>query len=187
VYQFTRTPYGFRNSLPAFVRALNLALGSGTCAYALCYVDDVTIHSPDFRSHIEHLKTVVGRLTAAGFTINAGKCNFCKTEITFLGHVISNGGVAPDRRRIEGILSYPPPKNQKQLRQFLGVCNYHHRFIINYADYVAPLLPLLKKGSKWKWTADLQKAFEVLRSKFAQCSFNRPGRDFAIFNKHRCE
>jgi hypothetical protein len=88
-------------------------------------------------------------------------------EVSFLGHVISNGGVAPDQRRIKVILSYPAPKNQRQLRQFLGVCNYHHRFIVNYASFVAPLLQLLKKGIRWRWTDDLQKAFEVLRAKFA--------------------
>jgi hypothetical protein len=60
-------------------------------------------------------------------------------------------------------LSHPAPKNQRQLRQFLGVCNYHHRFIINYAQYVAPLLPLLKKGNRWRWTPELQKAFVELR------------------------
>jgi hypothetical protein len=50
-----------------------------------------------------------------------------------------------DPERIAAILNYPAPRNQKQLRQLLGICNYHHRFITNYADYVAPLLGLLKK------------------------------------------
>jgi transposase InsO family protein len=168
VYQYTRTPYGFRNSGAAFIRALNQALGSDTQGFALSYVDDVTIHSKTFELHMVHLQTVIDKLTRAGFTINAGKCNFCRREISFLGHVISDGGVSPDPRRIDAILSHPRPKNQKQLRQFLGVCNYHHRFIINYAKYTAPLLPLLKKESRWKWTEAKQEAFEVLRSKFAE-------------------
>jgi transposase InsO family protein len=167
VYQYTRVPYGLRTSLPAFIRALNLALGSDTAYFALAYVDDITVFSPTFQQHLEHLTIVIDRLTKAGFTINAGKCNFCKPEISFLGHVISNGGVAPDPKRIDAILNYPRPRNTKQLKQFLGVCNYHNRFIINYSEYVAPLLPLLKKGTKWRWTAELQQAFELLRSKFA--------------------
>jgi hypothetical protein len=61
VFQFTRVPYGFKNSLSA--------------------------------EHLEHLKIVIGKLTSAGFTINAKKCNFCRPEITFLGYVISNGGM----------------------------------------------------------------------------------------------
>jgi hypothetical protein len=116
---------------------------------------------------VKHLRTVFEKLTSAGFTINASKCNFCRPQITFLGHVIGSGGVTPDPKRIEAILNYPRPRNPKQLKQFLGVCNFHHRFIINYASYVAPLLPLLKQGRKWKWTDELQIAFEILRSKFA--------------------
>jgi hypothetical protein len=93
VFQFTRVPYGFKNSLSAFVRALNLALDSTTCVFALCYVDDITVHSATFAEHLEHLKIVIGKLTSAGFTINGKKCKFSRPEISFLGHVISNGGM----------------------------------------------------------------------------------------------
>jgi hypothetical protein len=167
MYQFTRTPYGFKNSMAAFVRALQTTLGPETSDYALAYVDDIVCHSKSFNLHLEHLNTVLRKLTEAGFTINASKCKFGTAEVSFLGHVINERGVTPCPKRIEAIQSYPPPKNQKQLRQFLGVCNYHHRFIIGYADCVAPLLILLKKGTKWKWTPELQRAFEVLRARFA--------------------
>jgi hypothetical protein len=76
-------------------------------------------------------------------------------------------GVVPCPKRTEAILSHPPPKNQRQLRQFLGVTNYRQKFIVGYANYVAPPLALLRKGTMWKWTAELQRAFEVLRAKFA--------------------
>jgi hypothetical protein len=56
--------------------------------------------------------------------------------------------VASFPKRNEAILSYPPPKNQKYPRQFLGVCNYHHRFKRGYADFVVPLLALLKKKER---------------------------------------
>jgi hypothetical protein len=75
--------------------------------------------------------------------------------------------VAPDPDRIAAVLAYPPPRNQKQLRQFLGTCNFHHRFIVRYAEYTAPLVPLLKKGVRWKWTMDHEDVFMKLRSAFA--------------------
>ena len=133
LYQFTRCPYGFRNSLPAFVKALQLTLGSDTHDYALAYVDDIVVHSPIFELHLKHLDTVLSRLTRAGFTVNAVKCNFCKVEISFLGHIIRQGVVSHDPRRIEAILNYPAPRNQRQLCQLLGTTNYHHR-IVRYAD-----------------------------------------------------
>jgi hypothetical protein len=142
-------------------------LGPAPHEYATTYVDDIIVHSPTFEFHLKHLDDVLGKLTQARFTVNAEKCNFCKREISFWGHVIKQGVVSPDSRRIEVILNYPAPRNQKQLRQFLGTTNYHHRFIINYANYVASLLPLLKKGNKWQWSPELKKAFVKLKERFA--------------------
>jgi hypothetical protein len=88
----------------------------------------------------------------AGFTINTKKCRFCREEVKFLGHRIDRTGVSADPDRIQAILHYPAPRNSKQLKQFLGTCNFHSRFIIGYANYVAPLTPLLKQGVKWTWT-----------------------------------
>ena len=166
-FQFKRVPFGYRNSLASFIRALHLVLGSDSTEYVLHYVDDILVYSKTYDEHIKHLDIVLGKLTTAGFTININKCKFGKQEIRFLGHIISNTQVTVDPERIAAILKYPAPRNQKQLRQFLGTCNYHHRFIINYADHVAPLLGLLKKGTKWKWTAEMQLVFEKLREKFA--------------------
>jgi hypothetical protein len=53
------------------------------------------------------------------------------------------------------------------LRKFLGICNFHQHFILNYSKYVETLLILLRKGNKWQWTDALQQAFETLRAKFA--------------------
>jgi len=79
----------------------------------------------------------------------------------------SKDKLMPDSQRIEAILNYPAPRNQQQLRRFLGVCGFHQRFIINYASNVEPLLVLLRKQSKWKWSTELQSAFETLGERFA--------------------
>jgi len=166
-YQYQRIPYGFRNSLAGFIRALQTVLGDETCSYVIIYVDDILIFSRSFDQHMDHLDTVLNKLTSAGFTINVRKCSVCKQEITFLGHIVSKKKLMPDPQRIETMLNYPAPRNQKQLRRFLGVCGFHQRFIINYTSYVAPLLVLLQKQSKWKLSTELQLAFEAPRERFA--------------------
>jgi hypothetical protein len=75
--------------------------------------------------------------------------------MNFLGHVIEPEAISADQQRIAAILSYPATRNQKELRQFLGICGFHNKCVINYADVVAPLSPVLKKGIKWKCTAHL--------------------------------
>jgi hypothetical protein len=76
-------------------------------------------------------------------------------------------GEKADRERIEAILRYSVPKNQRQLRKFLGTGNFRQQFILNYSSYVEPLHILLRKGNKLQWTDALQQAFETLRTKFA--------------------
>jgi hypothetical protein len=90
VYQYTRTPYGFRNSLSAFVRALKLALGGEADEFVVVYVDDALVFSRSFQEHLRHLDVVLGKLAKAGFTLNATKCRFCQ-KIRFLGHRIDRG------------------------------------------------------------------------------------------------
>jgi len=93
VYQFTTFPYGFKNRLAAFIRALEKVLGeSGLNNYLVMYVDDLLIHSPTFKEHLHHIDLVPDKLTIAGFTVNAAKCQFCKPEIKSLGHIISDVG-----------------------------------------------------------------------------------------------
>ncbi|GFG31401.1 hypothetical protein Cfor_00748, partial [Coptotermes formosanus] len=87
-------------------------------------------------------------------------------RIKFLGHIISRNFELPDPQRIEALLNFPELKNQRQLRKFLSVTNFHQRFIINYANCVAPLLELLRKGCRWQWTADKQRAFEISSERF---------------------
>jgi len=144
VYQFKTVPYGFKNSLSAFNRALEKVLGDDeTNNNLVMYVDDLIVHSSTFTEHLQHIDVVLHKLTTAGFTVNAAKCQFCKPEIKSLGHIKSDKTVRPEKERIEAILRYPVPKNQRQLQKFPGVCNFHQQFIVNYASYAEPLLVLL--------------------------------------------
>jgi hypothetical protein len=115
VYQFTTVSYGFKNSLSAFITALEKILGDdGINNHLVMYVDDL-VHSSTFSEHLQFIDAALHKLTTAGFTVNAAKCQFCKPEIKFLGHIISDKTVRPDKERIEAILRYPSPKNQRQL------------------------------------------------------------------------
>jgi hypothetical protein len=149
------------------MRALQTVLGDETCGYVINYIDDIVIFSRSFDQHMDHLDTVINKLTSAGSTPNAQKCSFYKLEIKFLGHLVSREKLMPDPQQIEAILNYLVPRNQKQHRRFLGVCGFHQRSIINYANYVAPLLVLLQKQSKWKWSTEMHLAFETLHERFA--------------------
>jgi len=138
VYQYKVVPYGFKNRLSAFIRVLDKVLGDSLADNVVIYVDDVVVYSGCFEDHLRYLDTVLEKLTSAGFTINANKCSLCKPQIKFLVHVISSEALMPDMDRIKATLSYPPPRNHKQLGRFLAICNFHQQFIPNYGHFVSP-------------------------------------------------
>jgi hypothetical protein len=112
------------------------------------YNDDLLLHSKPFEEHLTHLDFAIGNLTKVGFIVNAVKCRFCRDKEKLLRHCIDKTGVSADPDQVETILNYTAPRNSKQLLPFFGTCKFHSLFVVDYANYVAPLLPLLKKGTK---------------------------------------
>ena len=80
----------------------------------------------------------------------------------YLGHVVSDQGVAVDHMKVKTMLEWPTPKSIKGLRGFLGLTSYYRKFIKNYGKKAKLLTDLLKKGA-FGWNEDAQQAFEQLR------------------------
>ena len=83
-------------------------------------------------------------------------------RFTFLGHVLSAGGVTPDPAKVEAITQLVTPADISQLRSFLGCCNFYERFVQCYTCIAAPLTDLLGLHVPWEWGPTQQQAFEFL-------------------------
>lgn len=70
-----------------------------------------------------------------------------------------------DPAKVEAIKNWPQPKNLHEVRSFLGLCSYYHRFIRRFAKLVSPMHALQKKGTVFVWTEKENMAFEVLKEK----------------------
>ena len=132
-YKFKRVPFGLSSSTAALLRALDNIFQGEICRYASCYLDDVCIFDDEFETHLRHIDHVISKLREHGFTVKPEKTHFFKREVEFLGFIISDAGLRPNPKKVESILNIPPLKNLKQLRRFLGICQYQARFLINYA------------------------------------------------------
>ena len=169
VYEFTRMPFGLRNAPMSFQMLMSQVLKGLNWKFVLCYIDDILVFSSTFDEHIEHLGQVFQRLREANLTLKPSKCKFAVEQVVYLGHTITHDGVSVDIEKTEKVRSFPTPTTQKQLKQFLGLCNYYGRFVKDYAKICIPLNRPLKKDKKQKfatgdWSTDCEKAFQTLKT-----------------------
>jgi hypothetical protein len=93
------------------------------------------------------------------------KCEFCLSEVTFLGHVISAGGVSVDPSKVMDVLNWMPPTTASEIQSFLGLEGYYRRFIKDFSKIAKPMMKLLEKNKAFEWTAECQASFEELRKR----------------------
>lgn len=165
-FQFKVVPFGLNTSLSAIVKCLERALGPEVESFTNVFVDDILVISKSFEEHLKHLEIIFKKLKSANLVINKEKCEFLKSEIKFLGHIITAEGVATDPEKIDSIMKFPTPRNAKDIKAFLGLTGYYRRFTPGYADATIPLIELLKKGKKFNWLPCHQEAFTTVKNLF---------------------
>ncbi len=165
VFEFTRMPFGLRNAGMTFQLLMDFVLGS--LPFALVYLDDILVASPDPSSHRRHLEAVFAMLQSNGLVVNPDKCLFGCTEVEFLGHRLTAGGISPLPSRVQAIADFPPPATVKQLQAFLGLFNFYRHFIPAAARIVSPLTRALRGGPKGStplvWSAAMRDSFAAAR------------------------
>ncbi|KAF1315245.1 reverse transcriptase, partial [Globisporangium splendens] len=120
------------------------------------YFDDIFVHSKatngksDVDVHLDHLRQVFQVMRENKLYANLKKCMFFAPEIPVLGCFVGKNGVRVDPEKVKAIDDWPVPQNVKQLRQWLGLANYLHKYTRNYA-------------ALWKWSKDHQTAFEEVK------------------------
>lgn len=84
-------------------------------------------------------------------------------QLHYLGHVISEAGIATDPDKISAVQQWPVPRSVKDLRSFLGLAGYYRRFVKHFGIIAKPLTELLKKGIPFHWIKLEAKSFEALK------------------------
>lgn len=143
-YEFTRLPFGLRNAPSIFQRTLDDILREYIGKICFVYMDDIIIFSKDEEEHYRNLDVIFRTLRLSNMKVQLDKSEFLKSEVEFLGFIISDKGIKTNPRKVEAILNFPTPRTLKDLRSFLGLSNYYRRFIRDYAKIAKPLTMLLR-------------------------------------------
>ena len=170
LYEFNVMPFGLTNAPSVFQELMNHVLKGIRNKYAMAYIDDILIYSRTFEEHVQRISEVFKRLEKANLKLKLKKCEFLKTRVKYLGHVISDKGLEPDPEKVVKIHAMKPPTTVRGVRGFLGAVGYYMKFIENYADIARPLVLLTKKHARFHWDDKCQGAFGVLKEKLTSAS-----------------
>ena len=143
--------FGIMNSLATFQAMINEILrdlvNKGKIAV---FVDDVLVGTETEEGHDEIVEEVLRRLEENNLYVKLEKYIWKVRKIGFLEVVIGPNGIEIEKEKVNGVLSWPKPKNVKDVRKFLGLANYYRRFIKDFAQVARPMNVLIRKDVKWQ-------------------------------------
>jgi hypothetical protein len=120
--------------------------------FVVVFIDDILIYSKSEEEHAQHLRVILHRHRDHQLYTKFSKCAFWLNEVLFLGHIISVEGIAVGPSKVQEVLDWKSPRSVMQIRSFLGLAGYYHRFILNFSKIVKPMTQLLEKEDKFKWS-----------------------------------
>ena len=164
-FKFLKCPFGLSNIPLVFSRLMDMVFKGIKNTFVHYFIDDIIITSETYPEHCQHIKQVFERLRQANLTLEPKKAFFFRKTVTFLGHKISENGISTDDSNIDKVKNFAPPNKVKDVRSFLGLCNYYKRFIQNYSKIASPLQTLVRKNIKFQWNNEAHLAFEELKIK----------------------
>ena len=147
-FRWKRTVMGLHGAPASFSRLTALVFRG--IQNAITYIDDLLIHSRTHPEQQQILQECFDRMRHFNMKFNIKKCVFGAENVTYLGFCISESGVSPADDKIEAIQSFTAPTTMKEVRAFIGFCNYFRKLIPNFSRRAGPLISMTKKDSGWK-------------------------------------
>jgi hypothetical protein len=129
LYKYTVMSFGLTNAPTYFRYMMNKVFREYFDKFMVVFINDILIFSKNEEDHNEHLRVVLQKLKENQLYAKLSKCEFWLKEVSFLGHIISEGGISMDPSKVKDVLSWKTPQNVSDIRSFLGLAGYHRRFI----------------------------------------------------------
>ena len=143
-------PFGLTNAPATFMRMMDDILRPFTNSFVVVYLDDILIFSRTWEDHLQHIEEVLSTLRHHKLYVNLERCSFGMKEIQYLGYIVNEQGVHVDPAKIQVIRNWPTPRTIIDLRSFLGLAKFYHRFMVGFSNIAWALSNVTKGGAKPK-------------------------------------
>ena len=183
LFEYLVMPFCLCNAQSYFQRCVELIFRGIQWKYLLVYLDDIIVIASNFDEHLDRLEEVFKRLLEAGLKMKPSKFELIKTEVLYLGHVVSPEGIKPNPKTVEVVMSWKVPTNENEIQSFLGLCSYYRQYIESFSHIASPPNNLNKRKVKLIWDASCQSAYEMLKEKLCTApilAFPKPGSKYIL-------
>nr|KYP36496.1 Retrovirus-related Pol polyprotein from transposon 17.6 [Cajanus cajan] len=163
-FEYLVMPFGVTNAPAIFMDYMNKIFHQYLDKFVVVFTDDILTYSKTREEHEEHLKVVIQTLRDRLYA-KLSKCDFWLKEDSFLGHVITRGGIVVDPSKVEAILKWETLKSVSEIRSFIGLVNYYRKFIEGFSKIALPLTKLTKNDVAFVWDSRCERSFQILKEK----------------------
>ena len=99
-------PFGVTNVSGVFMEYTNKIFHLFLDRFVVVFIDDILVYSKSEEEHVEHLRIVLCVLKDIKLFAKLSKCEFWLREVSFLGHVVSKGGIVVDPSKVDAVLQW---------------------------------------------------------------------------------
>jgi hypothetical protein len=164
-FRFCKMAQGLCNGPSTFQRCMDIALKELRGTECWVFLDDLIVFSDSIEEHAIRLEHVFQRFERANLLLQPAKCVFAKSEVKYLGYVVSREGISASPDKVKAVRDYPTPKTVKDVRSFLGLASFYRRLIPKFADIAKPLTELTRTETEFVWKERQETAFNCLKEK----------------------
>ena len=169
LFRWTVLPMGVKNACAIFQRLMQNILKPYLGIFCDVYLDDILIYSDSIEEHFKHVKIIMDLIKERQLSVNFHKCQWMVKELKFLGEIISEDGRRADPEKTAAIVNLLTPTTKKEMRQFMGMANYHRAHIKGFAEIARPLNALLHNDIKGNsitkhWTDIHENAYNTIKN-----------------------
>ena len=158
--------FGQTNVPPTFQRCMNEMFSRMVGERkVVIFMDDVIVHGKTRNELTARVGEFLQTCKEENLHLKISKSTFETQEVDFLGYKVREGQYSPCPVKTAAIKDWPTPTNLKELRSFIGFCNFYRMFIANFSQIAHPLHLLTKKDQEYVWEETQKQAFEELKNR----------------------